>query len=78
MTPNPCYKDGADCERRCVGCRTTCQEWQEWVIIHAKEKDELRQKQTNDIEVDRFLCEQGKRIKQDNYRRGSSNYRNKR
>ena len=78
MTPNPCYKDNRDCPRRCVGCKTTCAEWQEWLEIHAQEKADIEQKRNNDVAVDMFFADQKKRVQRDNYRRGSKNYRSRR
>ena len=37
MPKSPCFKNGKDCEDRCVGCRKTCEEWQEFE--KAKEVD---------------------------------------
>ena len=78
MTHNPCYKDNRDCPRRCVGCKTTCAEWQEWLEIHAQEKADIEQKRNNDVAVDMFFADQKKRVQRDNYRRGSKNYRSRR
>ena len=74
MTPNPCFKNGADCERRCVGCRSTCQQWLEWTEIHAKETAEIREKRCADIGVCSFLADRNKRIALDNNRRATENH----
>ena len=73
MTPNPCFKNGADCERRCVGCRSTCQQWLEWTDIHAKETAEIREKRCKDADADMFLAGRGKRLALDNSRRATEN-----
>ena len=74
MTPNPCYKDNKDCERRCVGCRSTCQDWKDWEKIHAKEVAEIREKRCADIGVCCFLADRDKRIALDNNRRATENH----
>ena len=59
-TKPPCMKpNGEDCPHRHVGCRADCTEWNEWMIIHSKEKDTiLRNKkkynECNTFEVDRI------------------------
>lgn len=74
MTPNPCYKDNKDCEHRCVGCRSTCQDWKDWEKIHAKEVAEIREKRRTDIGVCCFLADRDKRIALDNNRRATENH----
>ena len=74
MTPNPCYKDNKDCERRRVGCRSTCQDWKDWEKIHAKEVAEIREKRCADIGVCCFLADRDKRIALDNNRRATENH----
>lgn len=74
MTPNPCYKDNKDCEHRCVGCRSTCQDWKDWEKIHAKEVAEIREKRRADIGVCSFLADRDKRIALDNNRRATENH----
>ena len=50
MPKPPCYKNGKDCEYRCVGCRNTCEEWQLYEIEKQKEynrrKDIMLQEQS--------------------------------
>lgn len=61
MTPNPCYRDGADCPQRRVGCREQCEAWQTWVAVHASETDCIRRQKEKDSMVKGFLMDVGKR-----------------
>ena len=63
LTNPPCYKDGIDCDRRCVGCRGTCEEWKSWVVVHAREVEERRQKQLAERDVTDFVMLQPIRIR---------------
>lgn len=71
MTQSPCFdeKTRTDCPKRCVGCKTSCPAWAEWLIIHAREKDEIRRKKYQDSEVNSFLIEQGKRVQAARHRK---------
>ena len=71
LTKAPCYKDGHDCEKRCVGCRETCDDWQKWLVIHAHETDERRQKILADRDVNGFAMGQSKRIRQSEQERSA-------
>ncbi len=62
MTPSPCYNNGMDCPDRHVGCREKCDAWQEWVVIHAKEKEQQYAIYRKQQDADTFTAEQGKRI----------------
>ena len=44
MTQNPCFKNGKDCEKRCVGCKKSCLNYVAWELTHQKEKENLRVK----------------------------------
>ncbi len=60
-TPNPCFKDGVDCEMRRVGCKAGCEEWHKWLAIHEAEKEQEFKAKGRIIDADTFLAEQGKR-----------------
>jgi hypothetical protein len=45
-----------------VGCREKCDAWQEWVVIHAKEKEQQYAIYRKQQDADTFTAEQGKRI----------------
>ena len=63
MTRSPCYKNGHDCEKRHVGCRADCKEWQEWTAIHEQEREQRRKKAHAYHDVEAFLWAQGIRIR---------------
>ena len=71
MKDSPCYntKTRTDCPKRCVGCRSSCEEWKEWQIIHAQEKDAIYRKKQNDSAVNGFLIGQGKRAQAARHRK---------
>lgn len=60
-TPNPCFNDGKDCEKRRVGCKAGCEEWHKWLAIHEAEKEQEFKAKGKIIDADTFLAEQGKR-----------------
>ena len=60
-TPNPCFKEGKDCEMRRVGCKAGCEEWHKWLAIHEAEKEQEFKAKGKTIDTDTFLAEQGKR-----------------
>ena len=62
MTPNPCWteKDG-ECRERHLGCRSTCDVWKKWEIIHAQEKEQIYKAKGSRIVADNFEAERVKR-----------------
>ena len=40
MTKSPC---GKNCQERKVGCHSTCSKYEEWLIIHQAELDQMRE-----------------------------------
>ena len=42
MTLPPCKPDGINCPRRYIGCKSECEKWHEWLVIHAKETEALK------------------------------------
>lgn len=61
----PCFneKTRTDCPRRYIGCKATCEEWHNWLIIHEREKQETRQRIAQEREVNGFLMDQPQRIR---------------
>ena len=40
MTMCPCWtKEDGDCAERRVGCRSECEKWQAWKVIHDREME---------------------------------------
>lgn len=62
FTKPPCYNDGKDCPNRHVGCREKCDAWQEWMVIHANEKEKQYAIYRRECDAESFTAEQGKRI----------------
>lgn len=64
MTPPPCYnpETHADCPRRYVGCRASCEAWHEWLVIHAEEKEQRYTIYRRDKDINTFEAQQGDRI----------------
>lgn len=62
----PCWNDGKDCDKRQVGCRRNCKEWQEY----EKQQEEYRKQQyiarKTEHSADRFLAE---RCNENSYKR---------
>lgn len=63
MTKPPCYKDGHDCDKRHVGCRTNCKEWQDWTAIHEQECEQRREKAHAHNDVEEFIMRQAVRVR---------------
>ena len=61
MTKPPCYTDGHDCPRRCVGCRENCTDWHKWLAIHEAEKDAIRREKDKRDDVECFMTGSTKR-----------------
>lgn len=74
MTLPPCKPNGIECPRRYIGCRAECEEYHDWLAIHAEEKQ--RQKQDRNP-ADNFLIEQQMRIKAARNRDRSRGYKRK-
>ena len=64
MTKPPCYRDGADCPRRYVGCKAGCEEWHRWLAIHEREKNQIRENKARDTDANDFLIGQTLRVRQ--------------
>lgn len=62
FTKPPCYNDDKDCPNRYVGCHEKCEAWQEWLVIHATEKEKQYAIYHKERDADTFTAEQGKRI----------------
>lgn len=64
MTRSPCYnpETKGDCPRRYVGCRASCEEWHEWLVIHAEEKEQRYTIYRRDKDINTFEAQQGDRI----------------
>ena len=71
MTRPPCYdvETRTDCPRRYVGCKAGCEEWHQWLALHAEEKDKIRREKDKCIDADSFLVDQNTRLVQDRQRR---------
>ena len=50
-TDSPCYGGGKGCDKRVVGCHSTCEKWKEW-----KQADLERIKQANSLYVPEKLA----------------------
>ena len=60
-TPNPCFKDGVDCEKRQVGCKAGCEQWKEWMAIHEAEKKQDFKAKGKTIDADTFMVDRKRR-----------------
>lgn len=69
MTKPPCYNGGKDCPRRVVGCRAVCEEWQAWLVIHAREAAAVREKRRVETDADGFMAGQWLRTHRHNRNR---------
>ena len=63
QTKPPCFNEGTGCAYRYIGCHADCPRYHAWLIVHAKEAEEERQRRYADREVDGVLMQQGKRIR---------------
>ena len=64
-TQPPCKtSDGKRCERRYIGCHADCEKWNEYLVAHEAEKEQMRHKKDMDRVADGFLIEQTDRVKQ--------------
>jgi hypothetical protein len=75
FTKPPCYNDGKDCSNRHVGCREKCDTWQEWMVIHAREKEKQYAIYRKERDADTFTAEQGDRIRKLNQLRNEQDKR---
>lgn len=64
MIKPPCFnpETHADCSRRYVGCRASCEAWHEWLIVHAEEKQQRYTIYRRDKDINTFEAQQGDRI----------------
>ena len=76
-TKPPCYNDGIDCPRRYIACHSECEEYHEWLAVHAGELEAEKQKKDAEWAADGFLSKQNYRIKIDNIRKSGQRYREK-
>ena len=51
MTKPPCWKEGKDCENRCIACQSSCEEFQAWLAIHAEEKAVNDRRKAKEVEA---------------------------
>ena len=63
MTPSPCFdhETQTDCPRRRLGCRESCDAWNEWLEIHKHEKEMIRRQKDARDDIDHFERERRKR-----------------
>lgn len=57
MTGSPCR----GCEKRYIACHSTCEEYHNWLVIHAEEKDAVDHARHKDDDTISFLVKQDKR-----------------
>lgn len=76
MTKPPCMlSDGTDCPRRYIGCKASCRDWHEWLIIHAEEKEKIRRNKKKYNDCNTFEVDRPKRNNATIHERSSSNAR---
>ena len=62
LTPSPCWNpETGECEKHKLGCKKTCKAWQDWEIIHAKERYQLQSDLYRGKEADLFLVDHERR-----------------
>ena len=77
MTKPPCMlPDGTDCPRRYIGCKTSCRDWHEWLIIHADEKETIKRNKKKYTDCNTFEADRAKRNNATIHEKSASNARN--
>ena len=69
-TKPPCYipEVDADCPNRRSGCKSTCEEWKKWEIIHKAEVEQEQKKRAQERNLNSFEYEQPKRMEKARHR----------
>lgn len=76
MTKPPCKVEGVDCQKRHVGCRAECDDWNKWLAIHKEETDKIKRGKAKYTEIKACMIDQTKRVQQDRQHRYTEKYRN--
>lgn len=77
MTKPPCMlPDGTDCPRRYIGCKASCRDWHEWLIIHAEEKETIKRNKKKYTDCNTFEADRAKRNNATIHEKSASNARN--
>lgn len=77
LTKPPCGKGQDACPHRYIACHASCEEYHEWLAVHAGELETEKQKKDAEWAADGFLSKQNYRIKIDNIRKSGQRYREK-
>ena len=61
----PCYdrETKTDCQKRYVGCKSECEKWHKWLIVHAEEKQRERDRKQADHEVSAVVSTHSQRTR---------------
>ena len=74
-TKPPCKVDGVDCEKRRVGCKSDCLEWNRWVSIHEAERNAANKQKQDEIRTTDFLVTSKERARKRNQSKAESERR---
>lgn len=64
----PCKVNGVECDRRYVGCRADCDKWNEYLVAHEAEKEQIRRNRDKYMAAEDFLITQSLRVRQARHR----------
>ena len=51
MTRPPCKRDGVECQKRYIGCRTECEQYHEWLTKHEVERQNEREYKSDEAKA---------------------------
>lgn len=74
-TQPPCKTpDGKRCDRRYIGCHADCEKWNEYIVAHEAEKEQIRRNRDKYMAAEDFLITQSLRVRQARHREYMKEY----